>query len=403
MSRSRSPECQSLKVLCKTLLSRRLKVSTFTYQAKCSSKVLRNASNFKAFRSQCLNIPQCSSIEISEMFTSQCHQGINAINYKKSGQDAKFFGGQQVRSSCHRSELFCVTLDRCIDWWNTLGSALGMHYIYERYWPPLFFRGFDEGYTSDSSSVEGGSPSEPVYFGSESYIFCWKLPINVDKTDKLVANIEHRPEVKEDWNHLFWQGTTYNGTGTTGISLRSFSVVIAFDYQKHELRFLIFHHGGVTATRKLSLAIDEDCRKICSVMLSILLWQSPADAGIPSCTNGNTFILPPLADNDDAPKGYAELMEVIHTTAPFHDRNTIVASLMIMKPSYLSNTEVSPLSSEYLPEHPNPKKLPQLWTHNLDTNFAEPRWKVISGHFQEWSQLESGILKRSWIQPTIWA
>lgn len=69
---------------------------------------------------------------------------------------------------------------------------------------------------------------------------------------------------------------------------RSFPLVLSFRPDIHELRLLIFHRGGLTASKPLDVRRRPDHEDILRLFLSILLWTTPKDAGfIASCNEQN--------------------------------------------------------------------------------------------------------------------
>ncbi len=55
---------------------------------------------------------------------------------------------------------------------------------------------------------------------------------------------------------------------------------------------MIYHRGGLTASRELNLDDPNGRRDVQRIMFSILLWQTPEDAGFPSFTNGIKTLIP---------------------------------------------------------------------------------------------------------------
>ncbi|KAJ3769434.1 hypothetical protein FB446DRAFT_812091 [Lentinula raphanica] len=327
----------------------------------------------------------------------------------------------------------------------------------EKYWPLLVFHKYNKDM---GDGIDGAAPLKPDIAGTGTKVrpsTCyWKLPSDVSEQDQSRVAIKIAVEVKADWPKLLWQSATYGRAEMATIPLRSFSLVIAINHIKHDLRFLIFHHGGITATKALSLRDDDDRNKICLVMMSIIFWQTPADAGIPSFTDGTTFILPPLAQNDKDLSGYAEIEEVIHQSHSIRGRNTWVSSAGIVGLSHHSivktQSTLEDLSRHHLKD-PKPRSqqskteealksgsrtgmgtrtrshaqqqnaavseksrnhkqgshaLEQTQNrmanavqphkfHNMGAKFTMPSWKLTPGNLHEWSQISTGVLKGSWM------
>ena len=68
--------------------------------------------------------------------------------------------------------------------------------------------------------------------------------------------------------------------------VRSFVLVLAFNWDSKALRFLIFHHGGVTASEPCNIAEFGGLKEAVRMFLALAFWSTPVGTGfIPSCTN----------------------------------------------------------------------------------------------------------------------
>ena len=67
---------------------------------------------------------------------------------------------------------------------------------------------------------------------------------------------------------------------TSARPLCQFSLVIAYNHKQSELRFLVFHAGGLTASCPLNLNQPNDHMDIICLILST--WKRAGDAGLPS-------------------------------------------------------------------------------------------------------------------------
>ena len=77
----------------------------------------------------------------------------------------------------------------------------------------------------------------------------------------------------------------------TAMPLRQFSLVIAYNHDQHELRFLVFHVGGMTASHGLSPNKPNDHQNILRLILALLTWETPGDAGLPEwCSDVEMFV-----------------------------------------------------------------------------------------------------------------
>ncbi|KAJ4483014.1 hypothetical protein C8J55DRAFT_559832 [Lentinula edodes] len=333
--------------------------------------------------------------------------------------------------------------------------------IKDRWWPHLTFHTYDRP-TGDG--IGNASPLKPDLVGVDSEsapILCfWKFPSDVGKADNLKAEIAIATEAKDNWPEMIWQSATYGRAEMATIPLRAFSLVIAFNSKSQMLRFLIFHHGGISATKELSVKDQLSCKDICLVMLSILLWQSPTDAGIPPFTNGINFLLPPLVDRDESKGGHGEITNVLHHALSVRGRSTWIASIKFNSSSstissvpqhseHFARKRLHGKVDDFLPKEsrsgPSDSPFPDQATsgryslrprkekratsgsnqsqpksghgsksiqdkessdnnrlycfHNKDIKFTLPRWKLTSGNIQDWSEVkDGGVLKGSWPQ-----
>jgi len=85
----------------------------------------------------------------------------------------------------------------------------------------------------------------------------------------------------EDWPAVVAQAARSAQILYSTCHLRKFVLVIGFRYTTLELRFLIIHRGGVTASKPLSVVEEQGKKGILRVFLSTLMWRSGEDAGVP--------------------------------------------------------------------------------------------------------------------------
>lgn len=97
--------------------------------------------------------------------------------------------------------------------------------------------------------------------------------------------------IRDDWRDVALHSGTYARCMLAASPLRNFSLVIGVNYKAQTLRFLIFHRGGLSACEEIKLN-SSDCGAFQKLLLSVLLWQSVEDAGIPTFTDGENFVFP---------------------------------------------------------------------------------------------------------------
>ena len=155
-------------------------------------------------------------------------------------------------------------------------------------------------------------------------------------------------EVKDSWSRIVTQAGTYARALVSAMPLRLFSLVIGVNHKTHTLRFLIYHRGGLTASHDIDLDEEKGRRDVQRILFSILLWQTPDDAGFPAFTNGLATVIPsePLTPSGpseastalELPKGNTSSLPVFTDKVFFHStcvrgRGTLVIRGLLQRPS----------------------------------------------------------------------
>ncbi|KAF5361345.1 hypothetical protein D9757_012331 [Collybiopsis confluens] len=139
--------------------------------------------------------------------------------------------------------------------------------------------------------VDGAHPLEPDFarvFGEEkpNSLF-WSAP-SKGKGTKIPV------EVKGSWSELIAQAATYARALFSANPLRQFALVIGYNHKEHAMRFLVFHRGGLTASKPLELNSEQGQKDLILLLSSILTWKGLADAGLPSWCNETQVHLPAI-------------------------------------------------------------------------------------------------------------
>ena len=106
------------------------------------------------------------------------------------------------------------------------------------------------------------------------------------------------------------QATTYARCLFSASPSRHFAVVLGFRHTKTELRFLVFHRGGLTGSHHLSVKDERGQEDMLHILLSILDWRSVEDAGFLGFYNDSEMSL--LRHEDDEAGVVARVAEVLH-------------------------------------------------------------------------------------------
>ncbi|KLO14766.1 hypothetical protein SCHPADRAFT_299202 [Schizopora paradoxa] len=138
--------------------------------------------------------------------------------------------------------------------------------------------------------IRGAHPLKPKFVEGSDTACWWKVPVGEKGMQMHICS-----DLKAEWPDIILQCATYARGQFYADPLRSFVVVIAVNHKSSSLRVLIFHHGGLSASREFFFGPNADegsHRAFLKILLSIFLWQGPADAGLPEFTDGETWVLP---------------------------------------------------------------------------------------------------------------
>ena len=156
--------------------------------------------------------------------------------------------------------------------------------------------------------VEGAAPVKPDLVGgldlTSGERVAWSPQDHRTKQVLLPA------EVKADWVPVVNQAMTYARCLFSTSPSRHFAVVLGFRHTKAELRFLVFHRGGLTGSHHLSVKDEHGQKDILRILLSILDWRSAEDAGFLGFYND--FEMSLLRHEDDETGVVARVVEVLH-------------------------------------------------------------------------------------------
>ncbi|KAF5345238.1 hypothetical protein D9757_014076 [Collybiopsis confluens] len=130
--------------------------------------------------------------------------------------------------------------------------------------------------------VDGGHPLKPDLAGvlgeGEPDSLSWR-PLLEGR------GIEIPGEVKGIWPELVAQAATYARSSFSAYPLRQFALVLGYNHEERVMRFLVFHRGGLTASKPLKLESKQGQEDLILLLSSILTWKSLADAGFPAWCN----------------------------------------------------------------------------------------------------------------------
>ena len=111
--------------------------------------------------------------------------------------------------------------------------------------------------------------------------------------------------------------------------VRSFVLALAFDQGEKALRFLIFHHGGLTASEPCKITASGGLKEIVRLFLVLASWSTPGDAGFACCCTNTEYALP--ADQLGENCVLAEVDEVLSCSPRIRGRMTLVSRLWLSR------------------------------------------------------------------------
>ncbi|KAF7330801.1 hypothetical protein MVEN_02419300 [Mycena venus] len=152
-------------------------------------------------------------------------------------------------------------------------------------------------------------------------------------------------EVKSNWTKLITQAATYGRSLFSAAPSRVFSLVIAINHEEKNLRFLLFHRGGLTTHAPLRLDQWAGRRDTLRVIMTLLLWSEPQHAGFVSTSNDLCYLLPLSSDSYME----ASVTKVVHDSICIRGRATRVCQLSCHSPdppTATSEMTISPTSLE---------------------------------------------------------
>ncbi|RPD53235.1 hypothetical protein L226DRAFT_563964 [Lentinus tigrinus ALCF2SS1-7] len=234
--------------------------------------------------------------------------------------------------------------------------------------------------------------------------------------------IDFAVEVSNNWKELVIQASTYARAQNSAMPLRAFSLVIGVNHSKNELRFLLYHRGGLTASRPIRIDTAHGVLQVQKVLFSILLWQTPQDAGLPSFTNGDDFLLPSSASR---PENFVHAIadQVLFHSLSFRGRGTLVVrahpTTNLSQPARIADkSDVTragphirgePVTEEsQLAAHAFPAIVPRRY-HAQQLTYVRPHAVTGPGHTSSAAGDDRFVLKGSWpekpkrrLEPTVY-
>lgn len=138
----------------------------------------------------------------------------------------------------------------------------------------------------DANPLKPDVVGAPCSFGIKDRL--WWSPKPEDHNHAVLIPVE----IKSSFRDLVLQAATYARGLFSASPLRQHALVISFNHHAHEIRFLVFHRGGLTMSNPLYVKKVEDRMDILRLFMAVLSWNTPGQAGLPVWFNGTQMSIP---------------------------------------------------------------------------------------------------------------
>ena len=238
---------------------------------------------------------------------------------------------------------FAKFLTECVDaCHNALNRQGGFPVLQERWYRGLEFtvaRNVVDGVDRASAlkpDISGGNGLSAL---RKEQLY-WKPPL-----DKSARRIMLPVEVKNEWKSMVSQAATYARCLFSANPMQTFALVLAFNQETNMLRFLAFHHGGLTASDECDITKKDGLKEVVRLFLTLASWGPAEEAGTITCYSGTTYLLP--GDQKGTSHVSAEVDDILSWYHCIRGRMTFVSRLRLP-------TSVDPTTPESLKMVPNP-------------------------------------------------
>ncbi|KAF7316189.1 hypothetical protein MIND_00137100 [Mycena indigotica] len=188
-----------------------------------------------------------------------------------------------------------------------------------------------------ADGISGATPLKPDVAGVNSTTPHDEETLQVSVDTKLFWSkqeeqdilIDIPVEVKATWPALVLKAVAYSRAVFAASPFRRSALVLGFNQSTLELRFLIFHRGGLTSSRALKLR-ERSGREACMrFMLALSTCETHRDIGLPSWFNGASFKLPITIDSNNNATRFVDAVveKMLHADVRSRGRATHVFGL----------------------------------------------------------------------------
>ena len=146
-------------------------------------------------------------------------------------------------------------------------------------------------------------------------------------------------ELKNDWRDMVSQAATYARSLFSANPMRTFALVLAFNQEQSTLRFLVFHHGGLTASEECNITEEDGLKEVARLFLTLTCWRTAEEAGFVTCYSHSAYLLP--GDQEGTNHVSAEVEKILSWHHCVRGRMTFVSRLRL--PSDTPQAATNPL------------------------------------------------------------
>jgi len=146
-------------------------------------------------------------------------------------------------------------------------------------------------------------------------------------------------EVKNSWRDMVSQAATYARSLFSANPMRTFALVLGFNQEQNTLRFLVFHHGGLTASEECDITEKGGLKEVARLFLTLASWRTAEEAGFITCYSHSAYLIPtdPAGTNHLS----AEVERILSWHHSVRGRMTFVSRLRL--PSNIPQAAMEPL------------------------------------------------------------
>ena len=182
----------------------------------------------------------------------------------------------------------------------------------------------------DFQFTSGSGESEPAItdehrFSVEGDELVHRDPRRGKPTNWLMLPVE----AKRSWKEAVSKASDATRRLPGANRVRSFTLALALDQGENALRFLIFHHGGLTASEPCKITAPGGLKEIARLFLVLASWSTSGDAGFVDCCTDTEYVLP--ADQLGENYVLAGVDEVLSCSPRVRGRMTLVSRLRLSR------------------------------------------------------------------------